>query len=127
MVALHNDTTTNPREARIAAIRGFNRFYTQKVGALDESLLKSGFSLAEGRVLYEIAQRSRPTAAELAGDLRLDPGYLSRVLRGLEERRLIRRDASAADQRQSLLSLTEAGAEAFGPLDRRSRDDVAAW
>ena len=78
-------------------------------------------------MLYEIAQRRQPTAAELAGDLRLDPGYLSRVLRGLEEGRLIRREAAAADQRQSLLSLTEAGAEAFAPLDRRSRDDVAAW
>jgi DNA-binding MarR family transcriptional regulator/GNAT superfamily N-acetyltransferase len=127
MVALSHDVVTNPQEARIAAIRGFNRFYTQKVGALDQSLLRSGFSLAEARVLYEIAHRSQPTAAELAGDLRLDPGYLSRVLRGLEDRRLIRREAAPADQRQSLLSLTEAGREAFAPLDRRSRDDVAAW
>ena len=127
MVASSNDLSADPLEARIAAIRRFNRFHTQKVGALDESLLKSGFSLAEARVLYEIAKRRQPTAAELAGDLRLDPGYLSRVLRSLEDRHLIRRDASATDQRQSLLSLTEAGAEAFAPLDRRSRDDVAAW
>lgn len=111
----------------IADIRGFNRFYTQKVGALDESLLDSRFSLTEARVLYEIANRERPTAADLARDLSLDPGYLSRILRGFEERRIIGREASKADGRQSLLVLTETGKSVFAPLDRRSREAVAAW
>lgn len=111
----------------ISAIRAFNRFYTQKVGALDESLLDSRFSLTEARVLYEIANRERPAAADLARDLSLDPGYLSRIVRGFEERRLIRREASAADGRQSLLVLTDTGKSVFAPLDRRSREAVAAW
>ncbi len=111
----------------IAAIRRFNRFYTRKVGALEESLLNSRLSLAEARLLYEIANRTRPTAAELARDLSLDAGYLSRLLRGFEERRLIQREASAADARQSHLSLTDTGRGVFAPLDRRSREAVAGW
>jgi DNA-binding MarR family transcriptional regulator/GNAT superfamily N-acetyltransferase len=111
----------------ISAVRGFNRFYTQKVGVLDESLLDSRFSLTEARVLYEIANRERPTAADLARDLSLDPGYLSRILRGFEDRRLIRREASEADGRQSLLVLTDTGKSVFAPLDRRSQEGVAAW
>ena len=112
---------------RVAAVRRFNRFHTQKVGALAEGLLKSPFSLTEARLLYELAHRDRPAAAELARDLSLDPGYLSRILRSFEERGLIRREASEADARQSLVSLSEAGRAAFAPLDENSRQDIAAW
>src|SRR5712691_2601006 len=67
--------------ARIAGVRQFNRFYTCQIGLLRDGLLGTPFSLTEGRVLYEIAQRGTTTAAELATDLDIDPGYLSRLLR----------------------------------------------
>lgn len=118
---------SNELDEQTAAIRRFNRFYTKKVGALEESLLNSRLSLAEARLLYEIANRDGPTAAELARDLSLDPGYLSRLLRGFEERLLIRREASAEDGRQNHLQLTETGRAVFAPLDRRSREAVGAW
>ena len=112
--------------AWVAAVRGFNRFYTQKIGVLQEGLLESPFSLTEARVLYELAQREKATASGLCRELGLDAGYLSRILRRFESKRLIARTRSAADGRQSFLALTAGGREAFAALDRRSRDEVAA-
>ena len=113
-------------ERRIAIVRRFNRFYTKQIGLLGEGYLETPFSLTEARVLYELAHRQRPSATELARELALDAGYLSRILRGFERRRLLSRTRSKSDGRQSHLALTARGRAAFAPLDVRSRDDVGA-
>jgi DNA-binding MarR family transcriptional regulator/N-acetylglutamate synthase-like GNAT family acetyltransferase len=112
-------------EQRVEAIRRFNRFYTRQIGVLDEGLLQSPFSLAEARVLYELAHRPTSTAAALRRDLGLDPGYLSRILGRLRRSGLVQRKTSTADGRQGDLSLTERGRRAFATLDARSREQVA--
>ncbi|HXM31602.1 MAG TPA: helix-turn-helix domain-containing GNAT family N-acetyltransferase [Xanthobacteraceae bacterium] len=109
---------------RIAALRRFNRFYTRKLGVLEEHFLHSPFSLAEARVLYELAHGDRATAKDIGGALGLDAGYLSRILDRFARARLISRAASLADGRQSLLALTPKGKAAFAPLDRRSREEI---
>lgn len=119
-------TTEAGLQHRVAAVRRFNRFYTRAIGALQEGLLQSRFSLAEARVLYELAQRGDVTATDLGRDLDLDPGYLSRILQRFERDGLIVRVQSESDRRQSLLSLTAAGRDAFAPLDARSREAVGA-
>jgi DNA-binding MarR family transcriptional regulator/ribosomal protein S18 acetylase RimI-like enzyme len=110
---------TSPHAARIAAVRRFNRFYTRLVGALDEGgYLHSPFTLTEGRVLFELAHRDAPTASTLVNELGLDAGYVSRLLRGFQRRRLVRRTRSPHDGRESHIALTAEGRAAFRKLDR---------
>jgi DNA-binding MarR family transcriptional regulator/N-acetylglutamate synthase-like GNAT family acetyltransferase len=111
---------------RIETVRAFNRFYTRHVGALNEGLLDSPWTLTEVRVLYEIAHGDAPTATEIGSLLQIDAGYLSRILRAFHKRGLIRRTRSAEDGRETHLSLTAKGRRVFDPLDARARDEVAA-
>ncbi len=113
-------------EQRVAAIRRFNRFYTRRIGVLRPGFLGSRFSLAQVRVLYELAHRETLTAAALSRDLSLDPGYLSRILRNFEARRLVARTPSGADGREMLLSLTPRGRDVFVPLSSRQRDEIVS-
>ncbi len=107
---------------QVDAIRRFNRFYTRRIGVLEEGLLASPFTLAQARVLFELGTRKRVTAGELAEHLGLDPGYLSRILQGFADSRLVARARSDADGRRTELSLTASGRKAFGTIDRRSHD-----
>jgi DNA-binding MarR family transcriptional regulator/GNAT superfamily N-acetyltransferase len=109
----------------VDAVRRFNRFYTRRVGALRAGLLGSPYPLPEARLLYEIGQRRECTAAELAADLDLDAGYLSRLLQGLKRRGLLGARRSARDGRASVLALTAKGRKAHALLDARSREEVA--
>jgi DNA-binding MarR family transcriptional regulator/GNAT superfamily N-acetyltransferase len=111
-------------DRRIAAMRRFNRFYTQKLGVLSETFLDTPFSLTECRVLQALAQRDGATATWLARELDLDPGYLSRILRDFERQGLIIRNQSSQDARQTLISLTAGGRDAYEPLDRASHKAV---
>jgi DNA-binding MarR family transcriptional regulator/GNAT superfamily N-acetyltransferase len=110
----------------IAEVRAFNRFYTRKLGVLDQQLLKSPFSLSEARVLYELAHRDDLAAKEIGTELGLDPGYLSRIIQNFEDKALITRKPLPADRRQFRLSLTAKGRQAFARLNRSSHEDVAA-
>ncbi|WP_427912338.1 bifunctional helix-turn-helix transcriptional regulator/GNAT family N-acetyltransferase [Ramlibacter sp. MMS24-I3-19] len=111
--------------AQVQALRGFNRFYTRRIGVLDP-YLGGELSLTEVRVLYELAHNDQPTASELGRGLTLDAGYLSRILRRFEQRGWLERAPSPADARQSLLRLTRAGRDAFAPLQQRSHDEAEA-
>ena len=113
----------------IDAVRAFNRFHTRLVGALDESLLGSGHSLPQARVLYEIASapRDRPLSARDIGQrLRLDTGYLSRLLAGLESDGLVVRQPSDANARRLGLSLTPRGRDAYAQLNAASAQEIEA-
>jgi len=118
-------TSTSVPTASVKAVRRFNRFFTRRIGVLDP-YLGSDLSLTDVRVLYELAHREAPVASELARDLGLDGGYLSRILRRFEQAGWLTRSAHANDARQSVLTITEAGRTAFEPLQQRSRDEAAA-
>jgi DNA-binding MarR family transcriptional regulator/N-acetylglutamate synthase-like GNAT family acetyltransferase len=107
--------------AQVEAVRQFNRFFTQRIGVLDESLLASDFTLTQARVLFEIGTRRMCTAGDLVAVLGLDPGYLSRLLQEFADSSLVTRKQSAEDGRRTNLSLTRKGQKAFTELDHRSR------
>jgi DNA-binding MarR family transcriptional regulator/GNAT superfamily N-acetyltransferase len=112
-------------EARVEAIRRFNRLFTRRIGVLREGLLHSSYSLTEARVLFELANREKLSASELVRELGLDPGYMSRTLGGLERQGLVEKVRSETDGRRRILSLTAEGEEAFEVLDSRSREEVS--
>ena len=118
-------------EQRIAAVRRFGRFYTRQLGLLEDSLLDSGHSLSEARVLWELAHAADEgtplTASRLAVELGLDAGYLSRLLKRLRELDLVGVQRTAADARAQQLSLTPQGRRAFAPMDAASRQQVGLW
>src|SRR6476660_2686215 len=99
----------------VETVRRFDRFYTRRIGVLHEKLAATRFSLTESRLLWELSQRGRTTAAELARDLDLDPGYLSRLLRSFKDQKLITSERSASDARHLHLGLSAAGRRAFAP------------
>ncbi|MBA2402596.1 MAG: MarR family transcriptional regulator [Bradyrhizobium sp.] len=116
----------NHSDQEVAAVRAFNRFYTRKLGVLDQQLLKSPFSLSEARVLYELAYREELSAKEIGAELGLDAGYLSRIVQNFDESGLITRKPLPADRRQFQLALTAKGRQVFAKLERSMQDDVGA-
>ena len=117
---------SEPFDTSVAEIRRFNRYYTGVIGLLDEHFLKSPFTLSEGRVLYELAHRDGLTASDLVQSLRLDPGYLSRILARFEKKKLLKRTPREEDRRQAALNLTAAGKAAFRQINKTSQDEIGA-
>src|SRR5438445_13043348 len=98
---------------RVAAVRRFNRFYTRQIGLLQETLLRSPFSLTEARVLYELGNRAPTHATALGQELGLDAGYLSRILRGFERRCLVARARALTDAAPRVLAVPPQVGHAF--------------
>src|SRR5262249_35114208 len=111
-------------ERQIDLVRAFNRDYTRRIGVLSEGLLGSPYSLTEVRVMYEVAHRPGIVASELGEELGLDRGYLSRILKRFESRKVLVRGTSSRDGRQRPMQLTSLGKRTFAPLERRSRRQV---
>jgi DNA-binding MarR family transcriptional regulator/N-acetylglutamate synthase-like GNAT family acetyltransferase len=110
-----------PLPQSAGSLRHFNRFYTRQIGLLDRSLLGSGRSLAEARVLYELAHSDHLTASDFVWKFGIDGGYLSRMLSGFEREGLLEKRPSQADRRVSYLVLTGKGRALFATLDRLSQ------
>jgi len=110
----------------IDEIRSFNRFYTREIGLLDEHLPASDLSLAEARVLYELAQQAGQTAAEIGRRLTMDKAHLSRILSRFRTRLYVSSRPDTAHRKRLILSLTDAGHEAFAQLDAGTRAQMEA-
>ena len=108
----------------VAQVRAFNRFYTRLIGVLGEGIADSPYSLAEARVLYELAQEPATEVVALRERLQLDAGYLSRIVGRFERDGLVERERSERDGRKVVLRLTDAGRRVFGQLDRQAAAEI---
>ncbi|MEO3925484.1 bifunctional helix-turn-helix transcriptional regulator/GNAT family N-acetyltransferase [Micromonosporaceae bacterium B7E4] len=114
----------SPLTPQASAVRDFNRFYTRIIGALDEGLVHTPFSLTDARVIYELAQRPATEVPELRRELALDPGYLSRILSRFAVDGLVDRSQSPVDARRQVVTLTEAGRAAYDLLNQRTQTEI---
>jgi DNA-binding MarR family transcriptional regulator/GNAT superfamily N-acetyltransferase len=113
-------------ESDIAEVRAFNRFYTRQIGLLDSHVYDSRFTLPEGRLMYEIAQRGHTTGAELARVLDVDPAYVSRLMQKFVADELVAVTPSATDRRSNQVALTRDGDTAFAELENGTNASVDA-
>lgn len=114
------------QEQDVAALRAFNRVYTSRLGLLDAHLDDSPFTLSEARILYELANRSDPTGAEIARALRLDPAQISRTIKRFANRGLVTTRDDPSHGRHQLLALTDQGRAAFAALENNTRRAIGA-
>jgi DNA-binding MarR family transcriptional regulator len=110
----------NSDQNLIDKIRGFNRFYTNIIGLLDQHFLDSPFSLTEGRVLYEICNTDECSAKKIREKILIDEGYLSRILDSFSKRGFIKRTPSQMDGRLRIIAPTEKGQKEFASLNQSS-------
>jgi DNA-binding MarR family transcriptional regulator/GNAT superfamily N-acetyltransferase len=108
----------------IKIIRRFNRYYTNTLGLLNQHMLDSEFSLAEARILYDIGHKENFTAKKLIEGLRIDPGYLSRIIKRFEKQGLVYRVQSQEDKRSYYLYLTDKGSDTLAKLDGLSDNQI---
>ncbi len=111
-------------DGQIQQVRRFNRLVTQRVGALDDSYLRRGRPLGEARLIFEIGRHGADLRS-LRARLGLDSGYLSRLLRSLEEQHLIAVQKQAGDARMRRVTLTRKGCAELAKYDDLS-DTLAA-
>jgi DNA-binding MarR family transcriptional regulator/GNAT superfamily N-acetyltransferase len=116
----------NPSQAyeAVQKVRKFNRFYTERIGLLNQGYLETNLSLTHVRVLFELANRNDLTASNLIQELHIDPGYLSRILSRFAKEDYIKKSKSKSDNRFQHLRLTTKGRKAFSVLNERSSREI---
>jgi DNA-binding MarR family transcriptional regulator/GNAT superfamily N-acetyltransferase len=105
----------------VAEVRRFNRFYTRQIGLLNEHMPASDLSLAEGRVVYELATGGDQTSADICRKLEMDKAHVSRILARFRKRRLVRGREKPENAKHIIIGLAPAGRKMFARLDAGSR------
>jgi len=112
-------------QTHINQIRNFNRFYTSIIGLLDKHIYQSPYSLSEARILFEINKLGNCTARQIKETIKMDEGYLSRIVEKFGSAGIIMKSQSEQDARVYNLSLTNKGRKIFKKLNDASDHEVA--
>ncbi|ANS67420.1 transcriptional regulator, MarR family [Streptomyces lincolnensis] len=102
----------------VTALRRFNRYFTRRIGALDDHYLGQDRPLGEARLLFEIGDGA--SLRELRGRLGLDAGYLSRMAKTLQAQGMVRMSVHPDDNRLRRVELTPAGRTEVKEQNRRA-------
>jgi DNA-binding MarR family transcriptional regulator len=114
---------TSPELSRcVERLRRFNRFYTPRIGALERNYLGLGRSLTEARLIFELSHRNGCAARDVARELQVDAGYLSRTLKRFEREGIVVRSRASTDHRRVRVRLTAKGRHESDLVNRRSRE-----
>src|ERR1700734_1993149 len=108
----------------VAAVREFNRFYTNVIGLLRGKYLDTPYSLTEARLLFELAQRDASEVTDLRRVVDIDAGYLSRILARSDAAACIPREPRPAHGPRQVIQLTGAGRSVVARLDARSAEQT---
>lgn len=108
----------------VTEIRGFNRFYTNILGLLDQHIIDSGYSLTEARILFEISKTDICTANQLCSILDIERSYMSKIINKFEKKDLIKRRKCGKDNRNIEIQLTEKGMTVFHDLNNRANKQI---
>lgn len=109
----------------VDVVRKFNRAYTQRIGVLEDSFLGTGYSLGAARVLFEVGTDGA-SLMDLRKRLRLDSGYLSRLLRQLEASGSLRLAEDPDDRRRRVARLTANGLRKLRQIEERNQTTVTS-
>ena len=110
----------------VEQVRSFNRFYTREIGLLAKHLPESDLTLAEARVLYELAQSGEQSAATIIRSLGMDKAHVSRIVARFANAGLLKSRVSPKHGKQKLLSLTASGKKAFKKLNDGTAAQIEA-
>lgn len=120
------NTLTMDQEEIIDKIRAFNRNYVRSIGLLERTVLNSNYSLTESHILHLINAHKKTTATQINKTLKLDEGYLSRVIKKLISKSLLTKEQSSSDKRIFEIKLTEKGQKEYQKIDKLSSESIRA-
>ncbi|MFD5860784.1 GNAT family N-acetyltransferase [Streptomyces chartreusis] len=102
----------------VTAFRRFNRYFTRRIGVLDDHYLGQNRPLGEARLLFEIGDGM--SLRELRSRLGLDAGYLSRMAKALQAQGMVTLSAHPEDSRLRMIAPTPAGRVEVKEQNRRA-------
>ena len=108
----------------ITEIRGFNRFYTNILGLLDQHIIDSGYSLTEARIIFEIGKTDTCTANQLCSILDIDRSYMSKIINKFEKQQLVNRTICSTDNRNIEIHMTDKGKAVLHELEKNANRQI---
>ena len=108
----------------ITEIRGFNRFYTNILGLLDQHIIDSGYSLTEARIIFEIGKTDTCTANQLCSILDIDRSYMSKIINKFEKQQLVNRTICSTDNRNIEIHMTDKGKAVLHELGKNANRQI---